>query len=156
MEDQQRRDLRARPCDWQAPLYRLRRGDPGRPGKPGRYPGLPRDRMVVRCAARGLSQFVGKTGASPLLRVGSDIRNISGATLSSMHITVTIEAADVTVPVVRRCKAGVARGECYRVCPYAAKILLTPSLKSAVLERMGLGQSARSMQHSRPSQKFTA
>ena len=33
-----------------------------------------------------LSQFVGKTSASPL-KVGSDIRNISGATLSSMHIT---------------------------------------------------------------------
>jgi FMN-binding domain len=33
-----------------------------------------------------LSQFVGKTSASPL-KVGSDIRNISGATLSSMHLT---------------------------------------------------------------------
>jgi FMN-binding domain len=33
-----------------------------------------------------LSQFVGKTSASPL-KVGSDIRNISGATLSSMHVT---------------------------------------------------------------------
>ena len=33
-----------------------------------------------------LSQFVGKTSANPL-KVGSDIRNISGATLSSMHIT---------------------------------------------------------------------
>jgi hypothetical protein len=33
-----------------------------------------------------LSQFVGKTSASPL-KVGSDIRNISGATLSSTHVT---------------------------------------------------------------------
>ena len=33
-----------------------------------------------------LAQFVGKTSASPL-KVGSDIRNISGATLSSQHIT---------------------------------------------------------------------
>ena len=33
-----------------------------------------------------LAQFVGKTGASPL-KVGSDIRNISGATLSSLHVT---------------------------------------------------------------------
>jgi hypothetical protein len=33
-----------------------------------------------------LGQFVGKGSASPL-KVGSDIRNISGATLSSMHIT---------------------------------------------------------------------
>jgi len=33
-----------------------------------------------------LAQFVGKTGASPL-QVGSDIRNISGATLSSHHVT---------------------------------------------------------------------
>jgi hypothetical protein len=33
-----------------------------------------------------LSQFVGKTNASPL-KVGSDIRNISGATLSSLHVT---------------------------------------------------------------------
>ena len=33
-----------------------------------------------------LSQFVGKTSSSPL-KVGSDIRNISGATLSSMHVT---------------------------------------------------------------------
>ena len=33
-----------------------------------------------------LAQFVGKTAASPL-KVGSDIRNISGATLSSMHVT---------------------------------------------------------------------
>jgi len=32
-----------------------------------------------------LAQFVGKTSASPL-RIGSDIRNISGATLSSQHI----------------------------------------------------------------------
>jgi hypothetical protein len=33
-----------------------------------------------------LAQFNGKTSASPL-QVGSDIRNISGATLSSMHVT---------------------------------------------------------------------
>jgi hypothetical protein len=33
-----------------------------------------------------LGQFVGKTSASPL-KVGSDIRNISGATLSSQHLT---------------------------------------------------------------------
>jgi hypothetical protein len=33
-----------------------------------------------------LAQFVGKTASSPL-QVGSDIRNISGATLSSMHVT---------------------------------------------------------------------
>ena len=33
-----------------------------------------------------LAQFVGKTASSPL-KVGSDIRNISGATLSSMHVT---------------------------------------------------------------------
>jgi FMN-binding domain len=33
-----------------------------------------------------LAQFVGKTGGSAL-RVGSDIRNISGATLSSLHLT---------------------------------------------------------------------
>ena len=33
-----------------------------------------------------LAQFVGKTAASPL-RVGGDIRNISGATLSSLHVT---------------------------------------------------------------------
>ena len=33
-----------------------------------------------------LAQFVGKTSGSTL-KVGSDIRNISGATLSSLHIT---------------------------------------------------------------------
>jgi len=33
-----------------------------------------------------LAQFVGKTSSSPL-KVGADIRNISGATLSSMHLT---------------------------------------------------------------------
>jgi hypothetical protein len=33
-----------------------------------------------------LAQFVGKTSASAL-KVGGDIRNISGATLSSMHVT---------------------------------------------------------------------
>jgi FMN-binding domain len=32
-----------------------------------------------------LAQFVGKTSASPL-KVGGDIRNISGATLSSLHV----------------------------------------------------------------------
>jgi FMN-binding domain len=36
--------------------------------------------------ASWLAQFVGKTSASPLA-VGSDIRNISGATLSSNHVT---------------------------------------------------------------------
>jgi len=33
-----------------------------------------------------LAQFVGKSNASPL-QVGNDIRNISGATLSSQHVT---------------------------------------------------------------------
>jgi hypothetical protein len=33
-----------------------------------------------------LAQFVGKTAGSPV-KVGSDIRNISGATLSSIHVT---------------------------------------------------------------------
>jgi hypothetical protein len=33
-----------------------------------------------------LAQFVGKTNGSPL-KVNGDIRNISGATLSSMHVT---------------------------------------------------------------------
>jgi hypothetical protein len=33
-----------------------------------------------------LAQFVGKTAGSPL-QVGNDIRNISGATLSSHHVT---------------------------------------------------------------------
>ncbi len=33
-----------------------------------------------------LTQFVGKSSASPL-QVGNDIRNISGATLSSHHVT---------------------------------------------------------------------
>ena len=33
-----------------------------------------------------LGQFVGKSGGSPL-KVGGDIRNISGATLSSLHVT---------------------------------------------------------------------
>ena len=33
-----------------------------------------------------LSQFVGKTSGSPL-QIGQDIRNISGATLSSHHVT---------------------------------------------------------------------
>jgi hypothetical protein len=33
-----------------------------------------------------LAQFVGKTSGSPL-KVGGDIRNISGATLSSLHVT---------------------------------------------------------------------
>jgi hypothetical protein len=33
-----------------------------------------------------LAQFVGKSSGSPL-KVGSDIRNISGATLSSLHVT---------------------------------------------------------------------
>ena len=33
-----------------------------------------------------LAQFIGKTSGSPL-KIGSDIRNISGATLSSLHVT---------------------------------------------------------------------
>jgi hypothetical protein len=33
-----------------------------------------------------LAQFIGKTSGSPL-KVGSDIRNVSGATLSSLHVT---------------------------------------------------------------------
>jgi hypothetical protein len=33
-----------------------------------------------------LAQFVGKSASSPL-KIGSDIRNISGATLSSQHVT---------------------------------------------------------------------
>jgi FMN-binding domain len=33
-----------------------------------------------------LAQFVGKTSSSPL-KVGGDVRNISGATLSSLHVT---------------------------------------------------------------------
>jgi Na+-translocating ferredoxin:NAD+ oxidoreductase RnfG subunit len=33
-----------------------------------------------------LGQFVGKTSGSPL-KVGGDIRNLSGATLSSLHVT---------------------------------------------------------------------
>src|ERR1700681_1208620 len=37
-------------------------------------------------SASWLAQFVGKSSASPL-QVGSDIRNISGATLSSHHVT---------------------------------------------------------------------
>src|SRR5207342_3615759 len=36
--------------------------------------------------ASWLSQFVGKASGSPL-QVGQDIRNISGATLSSHHVT---------------------------------------------------------------------
>jgi Na+-translocating ferredoxin:NAD+ oxidoreductase RnfG subunit len=36
--------------------------------------------------ASWLAQFVGKTSSSPL-KVGGDIRNISGATLSSLHVT---------------------------------------------------------------------
>lgn len=36
--------------------------------------------------ASWLAQFVGKTSASPL-RLNGDIRNISGATLSSTHVT---------------------------------------------------------------------
>ena len=33
-----------------------------------------------------LAQFVGKSAGSPL-KIGADIRNISGASLSSMHVT---------------------------------------------------------------------
>ena len=87
-----------------------------------------------------LSQFVGKTSASPL-RVGSDIRNISGATLSSMH---------------RRRQKDFGRVWTHPIAFAARGRFLARSSKSAVLERMSLGQSARSMRHLRPSQKFTA
>ena len=41
---------------------------------------------ALETAVRNIAQFVGKTSASPL-KVNGDIRNISGATLSSMHVT---------------------------------------------------------------------
>jgi hypothetical protein len=44
-----------------------------------------------------LAQFVGKTNASPL-QVGSDIRNISGATLSSHHVTEGVKRIMAIVP----------------------------------------------------------
>jgi Na+-translocating ferredoxin:NAD+ oxidoreductase RnfG subunit len=44
-----------------------------------------------------LAQFVGKTSASPL-QVGSDIRNISGATLSSHHVTEGVKRIMAIVP----------------------------------------------------------
>jgi len=44
-----------------------------------------------------LAQFVGKTSASPL-QVGKDIRNISGATLSSEHVTEGVKRVMAAVP----------------------------------------------------------
>jgi len=44
-----------------------------------------------------LAQFVGKTSASAL-QVGSDIRNISGATLSSHHVTEGVKRIMAIVP----------------------------------------------------------
>jgi len=45
------------------------------------------------------AQFVGKRGGSPL-RLGNDIRNISGATLSSKHITDGVKRLLATHAVV--------------------------------------------------------
>jgi len=47
-----------------------------------------------------LAQFVGKTSASAL-QVGSDIRNISGATLSSHHVTEGVKRIMAIVPRLR-------------------------------------------------------
>jgi len=44
-----------------------------------------------------LAQFVGKTSASAL-QVGTDIRNISGATLSSHHVTEGVKRIMAIVP----------------------------------------------------------
>jgi hypothetical protein len=44
-----------------------------------------------------LAQFVGKTGASTL-QTGNDIRNISGATLSSHHVTEGVKRIMAIVP----------------------------------------------------------
>jgi hypothetical protein len=44
-----------------------------------------------------LAQFVGKTSSSPL-EAGKDIRNISGATLSSMHVTEGVKRILANVP----------------------------------------------------------
>lgn len=46
-------------------------------------------------------QFVGKTGASPL-RVGEDIANISGATLSCHHVTDGVRRIVAIVALLRR------------------------------------------------------
>lgn len=46
-------------------------------------------------------QFVGKTGASPL-RVGDDIANISGATLSCNHVTDGVRRIVAVVALLRR------------------------------------------------------
>lgn len=48
-----------------------------------------------------LNQFCGKTAHSPL-RFNDDITNISGATLSSRHVTEGIQRVLVTLDVVRR------------------------------------------------------
>ncbi len=50
-------------------------------------------------------QFVGKTAASPL-RVGEDVANISGATLSCTHVTEGVRRAVAVVAALR--EAGVA------------------------------------------------
>jgi len=47
-----------------------------------------------------LAQFVGKTSGSAL-QVGSDIRNISGATLSSHHVTEGVKRIMAIVPRLR-------------------------------------------------------
>src|SRR5713226_319094 len=47
-----------------------------------------------------LAQFVGKTSGSSL-QVGSDIRNISGATLSSHHVTEGVKRIMAIVPRLR-------------------------------------------------------
>jgi len=46
-------------------------------------------------------QFAGKTAASPL-RVGEDIANISGATLSCTHVTEGVRRLAATVELLRR------------------------------------------------------
>src|SRR5262249_2608259 len=48
-------------------------------------------------SASWLAQFVGKSSASAL-QVGSDIRNISGATLSSHHVTEGVKRIMAIVP----------------------------------------------------------
>jgi Na+-translocating ferredoxin:NAD+ oxidoreductase RnfG subunit len=50
---------------------------------------------------RWRSQFVGKTEASPL-RVGDDIANISGATLSCQHVTDGVRRILAVVELLRR------------------------------------------------------
>jgi hypothetical protein len=49
-------------------------------------------------------QFVGKTAASPL-RVGDDISNISGATLSCQHVTEGVRRIVAVVDLLRQAKA---------------------------------------------------